>query len=447
VNKFAVVLIALFVVLGVSYALLLPSRRPNVVLIIIDTLRADKLGSYGFPAAASREIDQIASSGILFERVISQSSWTRSSHGSFLTSLYPRTIGIYKERWDALREEFTTLAEALKSGGYYTLGFTANPNINSVFNFNQGFDKYVDSRVIFNWMTPKEGQSKAGKGGGFPRASEIFQMALDEAKQAPSSPVYIQINVMEVHGSHKVRNREIDDDLRKYGEAKYLQTIRNVSREVGKFVHEIKNMPGWEDALFVITSDHGEGLKDHVDVAASTRHGNLLYESQVNVPLIFQRDGGRMESGRRIGNMVRLLDLMPTVLDCVHVDIPKQVAGLSLLDLMQGQSSASSVHPKYAIAETNWRQVDKSAIYGSDWAFIENRDEWSGVNPKELQKIGTPSNGVLTDKIESQPGVAEDLEKRLASWEHDHPRATAVGPKNKLFASEIEQLKSLGYLQ
>jgi arylsulfatase A-like enzyme len=115
---------------------------PNVVLIIIDTLRQDKLSAYGFPEETSPEIDRMAEQGVRFDRVIAQSSWTRPSIGSMLTSQYPRTLGIYKEMDEVLPDDFVTIAEALKEAGYTTIGATANANINTSFNFQQGFDHY-----------------------------------------------------------------------------------------------------------------------------------------------------------------------------------------------------------------------------------------------------------------------------------------------------------------
>ena len=114
-------------------------KKPNVVLIIIDALRADKLGCYGFPEEISPEIDQYAKYGVQFQNVFAQCSWTRPSIGSMITSQYPRTIGIYKEKGHSLPDKFLTLAEILGKKGYVTAGITANPNINSVFNFHQGF--------------------------------------------------------------------------------------------------------------------------------------------------------------------------------------------------------------------------------------------------------------------------------------------------------------------
>jgi arylsulfatase A-like enzyme len=124
--------------IAAAVVLLQNPSPPNVVLIIIDALRQDKLGAYGFSEETSPEIDRMARQGVRFDSVIAQSSWTRPSIGSMLTSQYPRTLGIYKEKDEVLPHDAVTLAEVLKEAGYTTIGATANANINSSFNFQQG---------------------------------------------------------------------------------------------------------------------------------------------------------------------------------------------------------------------------------------------------------------------------------------------------------------------
>src|SRR5262249_312911 len=114
------------------------AHRPNVVVILIDTLRADKLGSYGSPAGASPDLDALAAGGVRFADVIAQSSWTRPSIGSILTSRYPRSLGIEKEQWDIMPDDVETAAKIFHRAGYYTIGATANPNLYKVFNFQGG---------------------------------------------------------------------------------------------------------------------------------------------------------------------------------------------------------------------------------------------------------------------------------------------------------------------
>jgi arylsulfatase A-like enzyme len=429
--------------------LLRQDTRPNVVLIIIDTLRADKLGAYGFPLVTSPELDALASKGARFDRVITQACWTRSSIGSMLTSLYPRRLGIYKERWDILKNEFTTLPEVLKGAGFHTLGVTANPNINSLFNFHQGFDFHQDSNVVFNWMEPVEGQVKLNKDSTpILKAHQIFPMVLEKMAQAPSFPAYAQVNIMDVHAWEKIPETQIDADLAGRPDSRYLQTVRIASKQVGDFVAKVLALPGWENTLFVITSDHGEGLFDHPDVPNSTRHGNVLYESNAVVPLILFHARSKLLKGQVIREPVRMLELMPTVLDYIGIEPPNKFDGVSTLPLIKnGAFSAEDPRPEIFITESTWKKnVNKIAIYDQNWKYIDNRDGWPQVLPRELQRE-TPENGIRTDKGEQHPQLREQLRARVAEWEAQHPAAEPAQPGEGPSPQELEQLKTLGYLK
>ena len=295
------------------------SGKPNVVLVIIDTLRADKLGLYGFPRETSPGLDQLGREGVWFRSVLAQASWTRPSIATMLTSRSPASHGIRKEQWDILGDSFTLLSEALKGAGYQTFGVTANPNINSTFHFHQGFDEYLDSAQTFRWLQGKEPEKEVGaRRRTF--AGDVYGQALKlAAKKDRGTPGYLQINIMDVHSWSRWKPGQIDADLRSDPEARYLQAVRVASRETHKFLESLRQLPGWEDTLAIVTSDHGEGLGDHPSVKNSQRHGNLLYESHIRVPLIFHRPGDPALKGREIAQPLRLLDLMPTVLDYLEI--------------------------------------------------------------------------------------------------------------------------------
>jgi arylsulfatase A-like enzyme len=442
-----------------------PSGRPappNVVLLIIDTLRSDLLGCYGCAEDLSPEIDEIAGRGVLFEDILAQCSWTRPSIGSLVTGLYPRTLGIYKETYDILAEEHLTLSEILRDNGYATLGITANPNINKVFGFGQGFDEYFESSVLFSWMRPEEGKTlqKPGKVANLPRSKDVFDWVLRKARETGGRPAYVQINIMEVHSPELVREEFLrlgGQYAEKYvlhdreiGKGRHIVwktylAVRQVSHDIGVFVQRLTSLPGWENTLFVITSDHGQGLADHPDVHDSLHHGNLLYGSQLEVPLILYNASGPT-AGKKLSGRARLLDVMPTILDYVGVPVPDGIAGVSLLPLVRG-SGAPPVLPGVFVAETNWRNVNKIAAYGEDWKYIENRDGWKGVNPYELQRIGRTENGALTDQIGAYPEIVESLRSSLEGWEARIERMEAIQPAGGPSEKELEQLKSLGYIK
>ena len=448
----ALIFIAVALLIGIVILLgFYGSKSTNIVLIVIDTLRADRLSSYGFAKNTSPELDRFANNGVQFKRVIAQSSWTRPSIGSMLTSRYPRSLGIYKERFDMLADSHLTLAEVLKSRGYSTVGFTANPNINAVYNFDQGFDFYQDSTAAWKFMkdTPRTANRPIAKG--FQPARMIFDDALkaverEDAYPDRRKPFYLQITVMEVHEHGKMVRPEFQNLFLDDEEAQYLQAIRQVSRDIAIFYQKLKSLPEWENTLLVITSDHGEGLLSHPSVSRSYLHGNLLYESQILVPLIFYNPADQALKNRKITEPVRLLDLMPTILDYAGIRLPNVLQGKSLLPWIKGDP-ANLILPNNFIVETSWRDVKKIGVYTKDWTYIENRDDWAGVNRFELQPAGILENGKVTDRIESMGHIAQPLRQYLNDWEKKHPRSKPDRQKQEPSDFEVEQMKAMGYLQ
>jgi arylsulfatase A-like enzyme len=427
---------------------------PNVVLIIVDTLRQDKLSAYGFPEETSPEIDRMAEQGVRFDRVIAQSSWTRPSIGSMLTSHYPRTLGIYKERDEILPDDFVTLAEVLKEAGYTTIGATANANINTSFNFQQGFDHYIDSNVLFHWMDAQEGDKKHATVP-LQSAREIFDAILAQVKGRKTPPYYLQANVMEVHEPYDKRI-----DLSKYEplfppgpDKRYLAAIRLVSEEIDRFAKALSALPDFERTLFVIVSDHGEGLGDHTPVKASGGHGLLLYESQVLVPLILYATDDSLPRGKVIEARSRLLELMPTLLDYLGVDAPPEIVGRSMMAAIRGKSIVSTIWdseppelPSRFVVETQFRRANAIGVYGPRWEYFEHRAPHAGTDPRELQKKGEREWGTKSNQLESHPEVGDAMQAFLQQWESSHPKAKPTKRATPLPALEEEQLRALGYL-
>lgn len=431
-----------------------PDRtQPNIVLIIIDTLRADRLGAYGFPGEISPELDAYAHAGVRFDLVVAQNTWTRPSIASMLTSLHPRTLGIYNERGEILGDRFVTLAEALKRHGYATLGVTANPNINSHFNFHQGFDHYVDSGVVMEWMAARPDQGVRGQDSRWlPRAPEVFQATLDALDSLGGPPHFVQVNLMDVHEFHDSRVPAPDAaDVSPAGglslrTQRYLRGVRVVSREIDRFIRELTAMPGWEHTLFAITSDHGETLDDHSGLSDPKWHGYLVYESQVRVPLILYSSDGSLPAGRTIRRPVRLLDLVPTLLDYAGVPAPDGTEGTSLRPLVE-DSAVRVELPEAFVVETRFREARKLGVYAGDWKYIENRDGHEGTNPRALQPIGTSEDGARTDVAAQHPAEVERLAEHLRRWEEAHPPAAPTFADRQPPDQLRRQLQALGYAE
>lgn len=431
-------------------------RRPNVVLIIVDTLRADKLSAYGCPQPTSPALDDLAAQGVRFNQVLAQCSWTRPSIGSLLTSRFPRTLGLYKEENEILNDKFSTLAEILQKQGYATLGFTANPVINPTFNFNQGFDAYIGSDVRFEWMNQTEEGLIRGKIA-LPAAPRLFDEAIRRIRERKNGnqPVFLQFTLMEVHEWVVQNNPSIDLIEPQYVElfknlpggpfVKYLRMVRQVTDRIADFVTQLSALPGWEDTLFLILSDHGEGLNDHPAVQYSQFHGRLLYRSNLMVPwIMFQK--GWIPKCPVVNESARLLDVLPTLLDFLQLPIPDDLDGLSLMPLVNGVPMPKPL-PEMNVIETAFRQAEKIAVYGPQWEFIQSFKKQPGtmmfeLHPRDLK----PENGAVTNHYFKQPQAAKSMRSFLDLWEKTHPKAPPTPQKDRLPEDAKEQLEAIGYL-
>lgn len=431
-----------------------PEDAPNVVLLIIDTLRADRLGMYGgeaheqLPAGVSPELDALAAGGVRFARAISQSSWTRPSIGSLLTSRHPRTLGIYVEREEGLDDEFETVAEVLRASGYRTLGFTANPNINTVYNFNQGFDDYADSGVVWSWMR-EPGRRRPTRPLQLPGAQDMFRDALDRVDAMPEGPVYLQFDLMEVHEHlrpSEMLRAEYEDLFEDREDANYLRSIRQVSADIGAFLETLLALPRFENTLVIVTSDHGEGLDSHPHVRRSQGHGRLVYDSQNWVPLFMHHTGGRLLEGHVVSRQVRLLDLMPTLLDFIAIEGPEEMDGVSLMPLLADEEADVDL-PPFFVVETHFRGASAAGLYGANVKFVHHQRRIRGTNRTEIQRNFVYEDGSHTDLGREKPAIRNAMSRYLERWMEETPRADPFRPTSGVSREEIEQLRAIGYVQ
>ena len=419
-------------------------------MILVDALRPDKLGCYGFPDQTSPEIDELAARGVRFERVLAQSNWTKPSVGSLLTSHYPRTLGIYRKADEILADRFITLAEVLQSQGYLTIGVTSNPNLNKDSNFHQGFEHYVESDVVWDWMRREAGKAKLTSTTSLKSAPEVFLAALEVLGQDPRRPFFMYLHLMDVHTLVKTGIRpEFQDFFNNYGrdeERTYYLKVRQTSADLGLFVKMLLAKPGCENTLVVILADHGEGLFDHPNVPNSDGHGLMLYESNMRVPLVLCHLAGGL-APRVVGQEVRLVDLLPTLVDYLDIKVKLSgIVGRSLLPLVNGDREKINL-PEYAVVETRTQEQFKVAVYSRNWIYIENRRPYPGVNPKELQSRYGRQNGRQSDLIKEKAEIAAEMAEFLVEWEKKFPQAKPTPPIKKISPETLEQLKSLGYIK
>jgi len=424
-----------------------PPEKPNIALFIIDTLRADAMGCYGSSRGSTPELDALAARGVRFETIYAQTSWTRPSVASMLTGRQIRSLGIYNERVGILGDRFTTLAEVLRDQGYSTFGITANPHLNRAYNFQQGFDSYVDSDTVFSFM-PIGGRQSSYEETSLATAREMFARVAEFVDRHPGTPTYVQVALMEVHewgrGKGSLTRAEFARSTPRSPFTAYYSAVRQVSADLAAFVAELESRRGWDDALFVFVSDHGEGLDSQPSVQDSVFHGPLLYESQLRVPLVIYRPGWNL-AGRSVSQRGRLLDFMPTVLDAAGLAAPPGLDGISLLPAAR-EPEVELPLPELFVAETFFRGHRKAAVYGRHYKYYENYDHHPGTALRELQQIGAEEDGARTSVLDEERPTAKAMHEFLETWKRNHPKAKMTRHEQEPSAEAMEQLRSMGYI-
>jgi arylsulfatase A-like enzyme len=329
------------------------AERPNVVLVVIDTLRADHVGAYGYARDTTPRIDALfAARGTLFERAYAQAPWTLPSAASYLTGRHPGELQRSRSAGVVIPDDVPTLAERLRAGGYRTAAFVANPTLFPAAGFDRGFDTW--------WLPPARVESLARPAG------DVVERAAPwlEAHAGGEEPFFLYLHFIDPHDpysspdtggerspflpdyggrltGHDVHALYLGQQALAEGEAEaaadraqitalYDSEIAWVDRALGELVDRLPPEVVRE-TLWIVTSDHGEELHER----GGWKHGHTLYDEQVRVPLLVRWDG-EVAAGRRVGGGVRLLDLVPTVLAAASVETPGELPGLDLLPVLRG---------------------------------------------------------------------------------------------------------------
>ena len=367
--------------------------------------------------------------------------------------MYPRSLGIYHEQRGILNDRFQTLAEILRDQGYRTYGATANPHLNRSFNFQQGFDEYLDSTSVWYWTAAGDGHTPAASPT-LASARQMFETMLGwldrEGERAARAPHYLQFNLMEVHetwGEYDLVRPEFKSeftDVKYEKHRRYLQAVRQVSHDLNWLVDALAKRPGWDDVVYVIVSDHGEGLDSHPAIPESDFHGTLLYESHLRVPLILFSTGLRVPRGLVIDQPVRLLEVVPTVLEIAGIAPPHKMQGRSLVPLLHRTGDVDL--PEVFVVETEYWDSDKIGAYTDEWKMILNLDDQRGSLRQELQRIGFAENGMRTDVGQKHFDVLQHLIQFVRRWESQYTRVPSTLADENLPEEDIEQLRALGYV-
>ncbi len=290
--------------LGLSIILLtgLPASAEtpsaNVILVTIDTLRADRLGCYGNRSIPTPTADRLARDGVIFRRAIAQVPLTLPSHVAILTGTYPMWNGVEDLTTAGLGPGIPTLAEVFKRHGYLTAAFVSSFVLNSMWGLNRGFDLYDDAITL-------EGAKSAGQSGLERRAAETIDRALAWLEDHRSGRFFVWLHLYDPHAPYtppepfKSRFRTHPYD----GEVAYA------NEQLGRFITFLDSHDLYASSLIVLASDHGEGLGEH----AEQQRGLFIYNSTVHVPLILKPPEGFKLARGSVNQVVSTVDIAPTL--------------------------------------------------------------------------------------------------------------------------------------
>ncbi|MGB6002880.1 MAG: sulfatase [Thermoanaerobaculia bacterium] len=353
----AVVGVVLLLTIGSSGCGGAPSH-PNVLLISVDTLRADHLGIYGYPRPTSPHIDELARQGVVFENAYSTSSWTLPSHVSLLTGLYPSFHGVQDEG-TKLVETVPTLAEGFRQLGYHTLALVSHFYVSSEFGLQRGFDTFDDSLL---YSGPKN-----------PVAGEMVDRFEELLEEIPAKPLFAFVHFFDPHWSYTppapfaerfadpeykgpvdgsveslspfftpgtpIDRPDLQQMIDLYdGEIAYLDS------QIGRLLEVLDRRGLLDDLIIVFTADHGEEFKEHGQLG----HAMTLFEEQVRVPLIIAGNSA-FRPGTRRQDLVSLIDIGPTLMELVGSDLLAQAQGRSLLTTRPDAEMVFSESIRYGI--------------------------------------------------------------------------------------------------
>jgi arylsulfatase A-like enzyme len=431
--------------------------RPHVVLIVVDTLRADHLSQYGYERDTSRALERFSAQATRFTNAYAPSSWTTPSTASLLTGILPRKHGA-DFRGAALSPEALTLAEILRAAGWDTAGVSFNHNVTRVTGFDQGFRRFRDH----------EGESKDA-----PDIAEMLTTVSDWLPSAPDRPVFpvfLYLQPMNVHGPYRVpearaaellgeppggafryskglmdrimkdgelqRRAEVDEAYRSSQRDQYDVAVRYTMDELGRLLERLRQRGLYDEALILVTADHGEELYDHLGFG----HGFTLHREVLHVPLLVKMPG--QQEARVVEEWTSLLDLLPTILEVAGVPAQSGGDGRSLLPLLSGAVPAARAGG-FPLFETRWpSRFVGSALVAYPWKLIWIEGDYEGRTNQALLFDLAQDPLERQDLAAERPEVVQQLKRTL-----EERRAAAAAPLAAGFAEGMDEtvLRALGY--
>lgn len=341
--------------------------RPNIVLISMDTVRADRLGCYGFRGIHTPVIDSLAAAGVIFRNAIAPTPLTLPSHTTLLTGLYPTAHGVRDNTTYRLSERARTLPEILKENGYRTGAAVGAFVLDRSRGLDQGFDHYddelpkpvqpsVSSLLEDNEFSLRTRMISERSG------SEVTRRALSWLRENAGETFFLWIHYFDPHYPYSPP----PPYSTRYRKTPYYGEIAFVDENIGLIVKELRAAGLADNTLVVLTGDHGESLGEHGEYT----HCIFIYDATVRVPLIMSWPDG-LPSGRSVGDVVSLADVLPTVLDLAGIETDSPHDGSSLSGLIRGDHAEERVvYSESMFSYLNYGWGPLSGLRGPRWKYI-----------------------------------------------------------------------------
>jgi arylsulfatase A-like enzyme/Flp pilus assembly protein TadD len=423
--KFALVIIVLLVITGAGIWFLQKSdfftaRINNVILISIDTCRADHLSCYGYPRGTTPNINEIATEGVLFENAISPVPLTLPAHASMLTGTIPSYHGIHDNEGYKLGPSNISIAEVLSQAGFTTGAIVGAFVMDSQFGLDQGFESYNDEfeeELEKNVITQRRG-------------SEVNRFAMDWLTEHKDERFFLFLHYYDPHS----RYEPPEPFLTSYYSNLYAGEVAFTDYCIGQVVEKLKEFGLYDSTLIIITSDHGEMLGEHKELT----HGYYIYQSAINIPLVIKLPG--RNAPRRINDLVGLVDIVPTVCSLLELEIPPGIQGRDISGLLRGKKSAEQARHMYceSMYPTRYKGNSLLGVITEGWKYIQ-------TTRPELYNLGSDP-GETNNLIKQEPQQARILQSRLKEILEQTLGKIENGGRVELDEEDRRRLESLGYV-
>ena len=395
-----------FFAVATAVPILAPEGSPaNVVVITIDTLRADHLGCYGDHAIETPNLDALAVSAARFTRAFTPVPITLPAHTALFTGSFPMATGVHDFSGNKVPASVVTLAKVLHDHGYSTAAFLGAAVLDSRFGLNQGFDTYFDH---FDLARLDETSLDMVKRTG----DQVVDNAIEWLKANPRRPFFLWVHLYDAHYPYTPP----EPYATRYRDRPYDGEIAFDDAQVGRLIALLKDLGVYDSAVLAVVGDHGEGLGEH----GEKTHGFFVYNSTLHIPLIVKVPGA---SARRIEKEASLVDVMPTVLQAVQLPIPPSVQGRSLLSDIMGKPSpnASNLYAETYLPLIHFHWSQLRALQSDGLKYIEApRPELydTRVDPHETKNL-----------LPGKQALSHEMRDRLLTLERRYTPATGAGAK------------------